>query len=120
LQPWWFNLCCTNVSALQLFDELNNASKWFFHIAATASFPVALPLRRVTRGNKEGAVPLAPSHYGVAKSLRGASKSTNQCRKHFLQNSTFAFETPQFRTWGRQTCFLSRAPSNLVTPLLPL
>ena len=27
-------------------------------------------------------------------------------------------ERPQVPTWGRQTCFLPRAPSNLVTPLL--
>jgi len=34
-----------------------------------------------------------------------------------LQCSTFASERPQVRTWGRQTCFLPRAPSNLVMPL---
>jgi len=43
----------------------------------------------------------------------GAEKS--QCHKYF--KSIFAFEKPQGRTWGRQTCFLPRAPSYLVTPL---
>ena len=37
-----------------------------------------------------------------------------QCRKYFLQYSTFASERTQVRTWGRQTCFLPRVPSNLV------
>ena len=43
----------------------------------------------------------------------GGPKSPN---KYFLQCSTFAFE--RVRTWRRQTCFLPRAPSNLVMPLL--
>jgi len=30
--------------------------------------------------------------------------------------SKIASKTAQVRTWGRQTCFLPRAPSNLVTP----
>ena len=30
---------------------------------------------------------------------------------------TFASRRPHVRTWGRQTCFLPRAPSNLVVPL---
>jgi len=47
----------------------------------------------------------------------GAEKP-QQCRKYFLQYSTFASERPQVRTWGRQTCFLPRAPPNLVTSLL--
>jgi len=38
---------------------------------------------------------------------------------YLLQCSTFASERHQVRTWGRQTCFLPQAPSNLVTPLLP-
>jgi len=38
--------------------------------------------------------------------------------KHFLQYSKFASERAQVRTQGRQICFLPRAPSNLVTPLL--
>jgi len=51
-----------------------------------------------------------------AESLRGGQKS-QQCHKYFFQNSTFASERPQVRTWVRQTCFLPQAPSNLVTPL---
>jgi len=31
---------------------------------------------------------------------------------------TFASERPQFRSWGHQTCFLPRAPPNLVTLLV--
>ena len=51
-----------------------------------------------------------------AESLRG-SKSSSNVMSTFFQNSTFASERPQVRTWGCQTCFMSRAPSNLVTPL---
>jgi len=39
--------------------------------------------------------------------------------KYFLQYSTFASEKLQVRTWGRQTRFLTWAPSHLVTPLQP-
>jgi len=51
-----------------------------------------------------------------AESLGGTEKS-QQCRKYFLQYSTFAPEKTEIRKWGRQTCFLPRAPSNLGTPL---
>ena len=53
----------------------------------------------------------APNHCG------GTVKS-QKCHKHFLQYNKFASERDQVRTWGCQTCFMSRAPSNLVTPLL--
>jgi len=36
---------------------------------------------------------------------------------YFIQCSTIASEGPQVRTWGRQSCFLPRAPFNLVMPL---
>jgi len=60
---------------------------------------------------QEGYNSLGLNHYG------GAEKS-QQCHKFFLQYSTFASKRSQFQTWGLQTCFLSRAPSNLVTPLV--
>ena len=47
----------------------------------------------------------------------GSAEKSQQCHKYFLPYSTFASERPQFQTWGRKTCFLSQAPSNLVTPL---
>ena len=65
----------------------------------------------------------APSHYGCAKSVQGAPNGcgggdkSQQCPKYFLQYRTYATERLQFRIWGRQTCFLPWAPSNLVTPL---
>ena len=46
----------------------------------------------------------------------GAGKS-QQCHKYFPPYSTFGSKRSQVRTWGRQTCFLPRTPSNLVTPL---
>ena len=74
--------------------------------------------RGVTRG---GTIPRAPNyygapnHYGERRITAGAPKSPNNI--FFLQYSTFASQRPQIRTWGHQTCFLSRALSNLVTPL---
>jgi len=64
---------------------------------------------------------------GVTTGVRGAQfhrrritlrpKKSQQCYNHFLQYSTFASERPQVLTWVRQTCFLPRPPSILVTPL---
>jgi len=53
---------------------------------------------------------------GCRQSLGGAEKS-HQCHKYFPQSGTFTSERSLVRTLGGQTCFLSRAPSNLVTPL---
>jgi len=75
------------------------------------------PAQARNEGCKGGTIPGAPSHHGGAKSLRGGGEKSKQCHKHFLQSSTFASERPQFRTWGRQTCFLPRSQSNLVTSL---
>ena len=69
--------------------------------------------RGVTRGAQ---TPSAESLWGRRITAVGAEKSP-QCHKYFLQYSAFASERPQVRTWGRQTCFLPRAPSNLVTPV---
>ena len=92
--------------------------------------PLPKSSRGVTRGGKGGTIPRAPNHYGGAKSLReapnhcgrrqmtaGSPKSPNNVTNTFLQYSTFASGRPQVRTWERPTCFLPRAPSNLVTPL---
>jgi len=73
--------------------------------------------RDATKGGQGGRIHRAPSNDGGAKSLRGVPKKSQQCHKYFLQCSTLASERPQFRTWGRQTCFLLRAPSNLITLL---
>jgi len=61
-----------------------------------------IPGRRITMGRRFTAV-------GVEKS--------QQCCKYLLQYRIYASERYQVRTWGRQTCFLPRATSNLVTPL---
>jgi len=70
----------------------------------------------VTRGGKGSTIPRAPNHYGVPNHCGGAGKS-RQCHKYFLQYIEFASERVQVRTWGRQTCSLIQAPSNLVMPL---
>ena len=62
-------------------------------------------------GGKGSTIPRAPNQYG------GRRKS-QQYHKCFLQCNAFDSERPQIRTWGRQSCFLPRAPSNLATPRL--
>jgi len=58
-----------------------------------------------------------------AESLRGrqitagGAEKSQQCHMYILQCSKFACERSQVRTRGRRTCFLPRAPSNLVTHL---
>jgi len=52
-----------------------------------------------------------------AESLPGCPKIPNNVT-NTLQHDKFASDRPQVRTWGSQTCFLPRAPSNLVTPLV--
>jgi len=63
-----------------------------------------------------GAIPRASNHYGRAESLQRSPKSPNNVTSTFF-HSRFASDRPQVGTWGRQTCFLPRAPSNLVTSL---
>ena len=46
-----------------------------------------------------------------------AVKSPNNVANTFFNTCTFTPKRPQVRTWRRQTCFLPRAPSKLVTPL---
>ena len=65
--------------------------------------------QRRNDGGKGGTTPLAPNDCGERLKVQ-------QCQKYCFQYSTLA----SFRTWGRQTCFLPRAPSNLVTPLSPM
>jgi len=48
----------------------------------------------------------------------GRRQKVLKMSKYLFQYSTFASERPQVRTWGHQTFFLPRAPSNLVTPLV--
>jgi len=47
----------------------------------------------------------------------GGAKKAQQCHTYILQYSTFDSGRPQVRKWGRQTCILPRAPSNLVATL---
>jgi len=54
---------------------------------------------------------------GVKGKIPRAQRSPNNVTSTVLQRSTFASERPHVRTWGHQTCFLPRAPSNLVTHL---
>jgi len=67
----------------------------------------------VTRRGKGGPITRAPSHYGGAKSLRGAPESPNNITSTFF-STLYLLAKDLFRTWGRQTSFLLRAPSNLV------
>jgi len=67
--------------------------------------------RGVTRGGKGVTIPLAPIHCGGTEKFQ-------KCHKYFHQHSKFSSERAEVRTWECQTCFLPRAPSNLVAPLV--
>jgi len=69
----------------------------------------------LTRG-KEEQFPGRAVTMGAPNDYRVAEKS-QRCHKHFFQYTTFTSKISQVGTWRRQTCFLPRAPSNLVTPL---
>jgi len=76
-------------------------------------------VRCVTRGEAEETQFHFPGHritMGAPNHSGGAEKCQN-CHKYFFQFSKFTSNRAQVRTWGRQTCFLPRALSNLVTPL---
>jgi len=78
--------------------------------------------RATDQGRNEGGkgvtIPRVPNHAGGRQMTAGDAEKSQQSHKYFLQYSTFATGRPQVRKWGRQTCFLPRAPSNLVAPLL--
>jgi len=61
--------------------------------------------------------PGAESLRGRQMTAGGAEKS-QQCHMYILQYSKFASKRSQVRTVERQTCFLPRALSNIVTPLV--
>jgi len=65
--------------------------------------------RDVTKGGKRGTRPERRVTTGAPNHCGGVEKS-QQYHKYILQYSTFASKRPQVQTWGRQTCFLPRAP----------
>jgi len=106
----YLNACDVTVSTLKC-----KIFRTFLKCTCSPTLKKVLPpLTGVTTGGGKGdAIPRAPDHYGDAE-------MSQQFHKYFLQYSKFPSGRPQVRTWGRQTCFLPRAPSNLVTPLPPL
>jgi len=73
--------------------------------------------RGVTKGGKRGTIPQALNHGRGCRITAEAAEKSQQCHKNLLQYSALASDRPQVRTWGRQTCFLPRALSKLVTPV---
>jgi len=84
---------------------------WFVKTLLPFSKRSLLSLSERNEGEKRGTIPRSPNYYVC-------SEKSQQCHKYFLQHSTFTSERLQVRTWECQTCFLPRAPSNLVTPLV--
>ena len=67
-------------------------------------------------GGKGGTIPRRRITAGGAEWLRRAAKSPNNVTRTFF-NTVHLLPRDLFGTWGRQTCFLPRAPSHLITPL---
>jgi len=85
------------------------------HDVRTLKFVYFRKIFRFSSHNIRDVTKVARGHNSPgAKSLRGAKRS-QQCHKHFFQNSTFASKRPQVRTWVRQTC----CPRRHLTSLRP-
>ena len=86
---------------------------------ASRSFlrPCLVPTCLAVYVQKQGRIEGGKGHNSRASDHSGGAEKSQQCHKYFLQYSTLASEIPPVRTWGRQTCFLPRAPSYCVTPL---
>jgi len=108
-------LCCHSVQdpCRIVFENCRfswNRSSWRSGLKIclfSEKFPIFIVWHQ--RRNEGGTIPRAPNYCGGAKSHNNVIA--------LFQNSIFASERPQVRTWGRQTCFLPQAPSTLVTPL---
>ena len=122
---------CTLRSSLLQKDEHNPALssgtawaqmwKWLKAITECivtkrASQMFAITARGVTRGGKGGTIPRVPNHYGGAEWLRGEPKSPNNITSTSFNTVHLLLKDLRFEPGGRQTCYLARAPSNLVTP----
>jgi len=87
------------------------------------SFSLLISVQVRNEGGKGSAIPREPSHYGGAKSLREARNGCGGLRKVPTMSQVLSsiqyicFLKSSALNTGRQTCFLPRAPSNLVTPL---
>jgi len=122
------NAICAHALADQAITSNSSHRKIYSTIAVKKrlGFPPyfkRIYTRGVTRGARGAQFPgrratmVAPNHCGGRRMVAGGAETFQQCHKCFLQYSIFASERPQFRTWGRQTCFMPRALSKVVTPL---
>jgi len=68
--------------------------------------------RSVTKGDT---IPQVLYYYGGYRMTAGRRKAPKMSQVPPSTKLTFASERLQVRTWGRQVCFLSRAPFNLDT-----
>jgi len=97
---------------------LSHSGKLFVNVNVCSFLHAALWYNQ--QGRNEGAMraqlPGRRITLGALKYCGGAKKS-QQCHTYILQYSTFASGRSQVRKWGRRTCILLRAPSNLVTPM---
>jgi len=98
-------------------DDVWRTQKAFLGRPLTCSLESLATCPGGMRGAKGGTIPRASNHHGVAEWLRGCWKVPTVSQVLSFKCSTFPSERPLVPTWGRQTFFLLRAPSNLVTPL---
>jgi len=106
-----------------IFQCACSYAQWQFHYIYKSmmigeDFSADLAIRNVTRGGRGAKFPGAELVW--RRRMAAGGKKSHQCHKYSLQYRTFASERPQSRTRERQTCFLPRAPSNLVRPLLTI
>jgi len=100
-------LLCSKIAELRGIEVHDVRTRKFAYFRKIFRFSLN-NIRDVTKGRRGHNPPSAESLLETKKS--------QQCHKHFFQNSIFASGRPQVPTKGRQTCFLPQAPSNLLTP----
>ena len=115
------------VSASKFMSDLKIFSEYFrwSHLAREplSAHPWSNQNSVTFAWNSNATVPSGITRGGMGEQFPGrrmiasGAENSHQCHKYFPQYSIFASERPQFRTQGRQTCFLPQAPSSLVTPL---
>ena len=111
-QSWMSSVTDVTLSPTLLSVYYLTVKNWYKAPVKILAIVSGEPYRGVTRGKQEGTISRALHHCGVPE-------KSQQCLKYFLQYSIFACKRLQVLTWERQTCFLPRTPSNLLTPLGP-
>ena len=107
---------CSNLCVIKLGCDQSWMGHWE-HIVN--SFTNNSSSQGRNEGVKGGTIPRAPNHYGHRMTAGPSTPQVPTMSQVLSSTHYICFRNrPQVRTWGRRTCLLPRAPSDVVTPLL--